>query len=316
MYRRLQRLSKIKLMITLMITLMMMAARSQAFNDGHLATASFRDVQNIIQKKIDKYGSDKVLLALDIDNTTLGFEKDLGSEHWFLWQAQMIADGDLVHGAVANTVDGVLSVQTKIAALSPMRAIEKYIPTELGNFGASGVHMLALTSRSLSMRDTTIRELRRNGFSYEFFAPGPRGGILGLYQPLDVQNPGDAGLSAQELIDFGITSSRPVMFQEGVFLTDGQHKGAMLRTLIHKLNLRFDAIIFVDDRLKHSEAMQAAFKDRPEALTTVQYAHNVHRIAQWQASDKGEAKQDWCQFSKAILAVHEHPADADIIPCR
>jgi len=210
MYRRLQRLSKIKLMITLM----MMAARSQAFNDGHIITASFRDVGNIIQNKIDTYGAEKVLLALDIDNTTLGFEKDFGSEHWFL------------------------------------------------------------------------------------------------------QNPGDAGLSAQELIDFGITSSRPVMFQEGVFLTDGQHKGAMLRTLIHKLNLRFDAIIFVDDRLKHSEAMQAAFKDRPEALTTIQYAHNAQRIAQWRASDKGEAKQDWCQFSKAILAVHEHPADADIIPCR
>lgn len=295
--------------------LMISASAALAFNDGHQSTQNFQEVRRVIEEKISKYGADRVLIALDVDNTTLALEKDFGSEHWATWQSAMISQGQLGDGAVSRTIQGMFNVQSQVMALAPMRAVESEIPNELAKFGRLGARMMALTSRGLPFHDATIRELRRNGFPYETFAPGPKGGIAGSYIPLDLERPELSGLTAKDVQDLALVSVGPVMYQDGVFLTEGQHKGAMLRTLLHRLKLKFDAIVFIDDRLKHSEGMQAAFKDRRESVTTIQYAHNAQAIADWQAGDKQSAKQDWCEFSKAILTVRANPADADVISC-
>ena len=285
--------------------------------DGHFTFENFSDVREVIEERIKIYGADRVLIALDIDNTVMSMENDFGSEHWSIWQSKLITEGRFDVGAVARTIPTMLNVQSQITALSPMHAIERRIPIDLKQFGKQGVRMLALTSRGLSFHDATLREFRRNEFPFSTFAPGPKGGFPGgSYMPLDLQYPELSGLTHREVKDLSLKSVEPALYRDGVFMTTGQHKGAMLRTLLFKLRAQFDAIIFIDDRLKHSQGMQAEFEKRREAVTTIQYSHNGKAIEQWQESDKFEAKQDWCDFSKALNAVGSHSDRASLILCQ
>src|SRR5947209_1487277 len=50
------------------------------------ATKDFADAAAAVNSYVDKYGGEHVLLVLDIDNTIMSMDGDLGSDHWFEWQ--------------------------------------------------------------------------------------------------------------------------------------------------------------------------------------------------------------------------------------
>lgn len=284
------------------VTILISLNASPAFprSGEHLTTSNFSDVAKTISTAVSTYGAHQVLLALDIDNTTLETEKDLGSEHWFLWQSKLIRDGHLDEGAVTNKISDVLELQAHIISLSSMKPVEPSIPMVLSQYGAIGTKMIALTSRGLSMHDATLRELSVNEFPYARFAPGPEEGYAGTYMPYNLAHMEDSGLSQEDITKFDLKESRPVIYDRGVYLTAGQHKGVMLRALLHKIRRNFKAIIFVDDRLHHSEGMRAAFADRPEVVTTIQYTRTAGKVEKFATSDKREVKESWCEFARAL----------------
>jgi hypothetical protein len=203
-------------------------------------------------------------------------------------------------GAVASTFNDMLAVQTWILNLTQMHATEERIPKDVAELGAKGVRLMVLTSRGPEMRDVTMRELNRNGFSFAQVAPGPERGFPGTYLPYDVDRPEQAGLTAADVKEFGLGKSADVSFTNGVMLTQGQHKGVMLRTLLAKLGQSFAAIFFVDDRQHHSDGIQAAFATRPERVYTFRYSHETKHGEAFHASDKKEAKAQWCALSGAL----------------
>jgi hypothetical protein len=266
----------------------------------HITTDRVDEVISVIDQATRRYGVNRVLLAFDIDNTTLEFETDFGSEHWFLWQESLIKKQPAEEGAIATSIDQALDHQANIISLSPMKPVDASLPVELRRLGLTGVKMLALTSRGPQMRDATIREVAFNKFPYEDFGPGPRSGYPGTYLPYDLTRPDDYGLTARDIATFSLKTARPVIYDRGVFLTSGQHKGIMLRTLLQKTADSFDAIIFIDDRLKHSEAMQKAFEDRPEDLTTIHYTKTAATVRRFIESDKTKVIHAWCDFTRAL----------------
>src|SRR4051812_35932338 len=77
----------------------------QAFPAGpETHTEAFEDVRQVIDQAVEAYGPEATLVVFDTDNTTLATDADLGSEHWFLWQSDMIKAGDFTHGAVARSI--------------------------------------------------------------------------------------------------------------------------------------------------------------------------------------------------------------------
>lgn len=272
-----------------------------AANAGeHFTTAEWSDVEAVVKKNVSRYGAERVLLALDIDNTTLETQTDFGSEQWFLWQSKLINEGRLSEGAIAQDIASTLALQAHIYQLSPMKPVDAAMPAVLSNFGRQGVKMLALTSRNLDTRDATLRELSLNNFPYESFSPGPRGGYAGNYHPYNLDQPEDYGLTAADVTKFSLQPSSRVSYDRGVFFTAGQHKGILLRTLLQKIEGNFDAIIFVDDRLRHSEGMQAAFESRREDVTTIQFTKNAEKISRFEKADKQRVIDSWCEFSRAL----------------
>ena len=105
-----------------------------AFSDGQtqsiphsLVTQSFSEVKETIDQEVLEHGADQVLLVFDIDNTTLSTEWDIASEHWYLWQSDLISKSEFGTGAVASNVPDLLTVQTWILQMTKMRLAEPRI---------------------------------------------------------------------------------------------------------------------------------------------------------------------------------------------
>lgn len=242
-------------------------------------------------------------MVFDTDNTILATDADIGSEHWFMWQSDMIKAGDFTHGAVARTVADALKYQGYILTVSGMHPVEDRIGRDVGELTRAGVHFLVLTSRMLDVRDPTAREFARAGIDLKTNALGPNGGYPSSYLPYDPAHPEKFGLTAEDVVRFKLTEPKPVNYENGVFLTQGQHKGSMLKTLLAKSGATVKAIVFVDDRPHHLEGMQQAFESRPEAVFTVQYQHELEKIEAFKASDKAEVTRQWCAFAAGVAAL-------------
>jgi microsomal dipeptidase-like Zn-dependent dipeptidase len=71
-------------------------------------TKDFADVAAAVESVVEKYGAEHVLLALDIDNTMMSMDNDLGSDHWFEWQRYLLENEPDSPLLVAKTFDGLL----------------------------------------------------------------------------------------------------------------------------------------------------------------------------------------------------------------
>src|SRR5688572_3023279 len=74
-------------------------------------TKDFADVAAGVKAAVEKYGAEHVLLALDIDNTVMSMDNDLGSDHWFEWQHYLLNNEPDSPLLVAKEFDGLLKAQ-------------------------------------------------------------------------------------------------------------------------------------------------------------------------------------------------------------
>ena len=71
----------------LIFSLVILILSSQSFAKSlALETSSFEEIQKKVYELGKKYGPKNVLVVLDIDNTVLKMNQDLGSDQWFTWQ--------------------------------------------------------------------------------------------------------------------------------------------------------------------------------------------------------------------------------------
>jgi hypothetical protein len=138
-----------------------------------------------------RYGGDRVLVVLEIDNTLMVMEQE------------------------ADCQDGV------------MRTLQADAAKQVQRMQGVGLKVIALTSREPECRQQTLRELSRNGFSFRASAWPPQSGYPEAFLP----EGGD----------------RPVIYQDGVFLADGQDKGKMLKALLEKSGDPYPALIVMVD---------------------------------------------------------------------
>src|SRR4051812_45933689 len=96
-----------------------------AYTAGELETTDFSDVVALVNKVQSQNQAPKIILAFDIDNTLLSPDQDLGSEHWFLWQSDLISKG--LPGAITTTVENLLTLQSWLYMLTKMHPTEAQI---------------------------------------------------------------------------------------------------------------------------------------------------------------------------------------------
>lgn len=275
-----------------------------------VTTADFERVVAQVEEFADKHTAAGVLLVMDIDNTLLAMNQDLGSDQWFNWQAALQKDDPESRDLVAGDFPGLLRVQGELFALSGMHPPEPELPALIERIQDLGVTTVVLTSRGHSFRDAAERELNRNG--YDFASTALRiDEQRGLFLPFDANRPDAHGLSA-EIIEQIEGRLSPVSYANGVYMTAGQHKGYMLQTLLARAipddgtlvaSRAFRAVVFVDDHEKHTTRVHEALADSPLDVATFRYSREDGNVARFNDSAKRHVVEDWNRLQRAIDAV-------------
>ena len=275
-------------------------------------TASFIDVANRVKAEIDRHGVENVLLVVDVDNTTLAMDQPLGSDQWYGWQYDFIFRNAESRFRVAKDLNELLQIQGTLFALGGMHPPEPDQPRMITEIQEAGCCTIVLTSRGPEFRDATERELKRNGYDFNDSALRINEPARGRFLPYDKARPNTHGLSIEELE--ALRDPRPVSYSQGIFMTAGQNKGYMLRTLLARSPRTFQAIVFADDHDKHTSRMTKAFKDTGITTACLHYIREQPNVDAFKESDKETVAKQWDQLNNSIRETFDVSPSSPFAP--
>ena len=227
----------------------------------------------------DTYGGENLLVALDIDNTLLAMEQDLGSDQWFYWQ-KSLAENDPCSSLYAGNR---FAVQGALFHASAMRPTQHDAAEQLRRMQDAGLRVIALTSRGPEYRLQTFRELRRNGMSFWATAWPPQMGYPETFTPEG--------------------AARPVRYEDGVFFVAGQDKGAMLADLFERSGKPAPVLVLaVDDKQANLNDIMQAFSFEPTKIHAWRYSREDDKVAAFNAV---AADAHWDAIEPALRRIQE-----------
>jgi hypothetical protein len=248
-------------------------------------TDSFTDVVKTIDDKTQLYGHNKVLVVVDIDNTLLTSESDLGGDIWYQWQRGNLEVKPREDQKVACLFEDTISL---LYELGPMTLTEPTLPQIITTWQNKGLTVFALTSRSPKSRSATERELLRAGIDLSASALRPEG---------------QAAPILREAIP------REMSYMQGIMMTSGMNKGLMLNYMLEKMQRHFDAIIFVDDSQKNIDNLYTEFQaDTSVDMTLFHYTkiEEQRRAQHGKVLTQSQADlmaQQWSELSQLISSI-------------
>ena len=248
----------------------------------------------------------------------LASDQEIGSDQWFDWQVSIMNQSEN-NDRVASDFPGLLRVGLKVSTLGSMHLTDPIIPSEIRKIKNLGIEQIVLTARGPELRNVTLRELQRNNLNFAGFkiandSPGLRESartgvtlhagesIVINYLPYEISNPMKNCLSQTDVQRLKLNSPRTVSFGDGVMMISGQHKGASLRSLLCN-GKNYAAIIFVDDKQKNVDAMEAAYQSEKVDLISVRYTSEDEKVEEFRKSDKVNAKKAWKILKEAVSFV-------------
>lgn len=188
-------------------------------------------------RAITQYVYNKPLLVLDLDNTVQepgsgNTRQLLGSDQWF--EAYLKRECTR-HKDFATALNLTLAVYDYIQIHSTMKAVEPNTPSTIQIIKDNKIPILALTTRGGDLMPATLRQLGSLDISFE----------NGLFANLTFM-----------LEDRGKVGSRAGLVTNNIIFCNGRDKGACLKQVLDRVNLKPPKIVFVDDKLKNVQQMQ------------------------------------------------------------
>jgi len=242
-------------------------------------TADLADVTADTVRLVEQIGRENVLVVFDIDNTLLAMEQGLGSDQWYEWQKQLASEDQ----CSPQNVGDRFAVQGAVYFASAMRRTQADGARQVRAIQDQGVAVISLTSRGPDYQLQTFRELRRNHFSFSFSGIGPRGGYDEPFIPVE--------------------NGRPSLYQDGVFLTAGQHKGQMLQALLAKTGTRMPAVIVMaDDKQENLDAVKQTFSALNIPVRAWRYTGEDENVS---AFDAEQADSHWQSIEEPLRKIQQ-----------
>ncbi|MEN1680123.1 MAG: DUF2608 domain-containing protein [Planctomycetota bacterium] len=273
------------------------------FATGAYETSDFAVVTDAVKSAVAKHGAGKVLLVCDIDNTLLAMRGDLGSDQWFEWQEYLLENEPGSPDLVADSFPELLAAQGILFSLGTMRPPQDDLPEQIEKAQAMGVRTLVLTSRGDEYRQATERELRANGYDFASTVLPTKGFPCGVFTPYDLDAIEQSGITKEEARRFQLGKPRGVSFSGGVFMAAGQHKGAMLLSVLARCDEEFAAVIFVDDHGRHIVRVYDALAGRGVEVASIHYQREDANVDRFNYGDKQDVARKWRRLEKTLDAV-------------
>ncbi len=247
--------------------------------DLNMVTTDLADVTADSLSLAEQAGIENVLVVFDIDNTILAMQQGLGSDQWYEWQ-KGLSEHDKCN---SKNVGDRFAVQGAVYFASAMRRTQEDGAVQISTIQDAGIAVISLTSRGTDYQLQTFRELRRNDFSFSHSAIGPAGGYDEAFIPVE--------------------NGRLSLYEDGVFLTAGQHKGQMLYALLSKTGTRMPAVIVItDDKQKNLDAVKETFSALEIPVHAWRYAGEDENVKNF---DPGQANARWKSIEGALLQVQQ-----------
>lgn len=293
-----ERACRALLAVVLLVSLGLVARASQLES-----TKDFADAAAAVDRYIENYGAEHVLLALDIDNTIMSMDGDLGSDHWFEWQNYLLNNEPNSPHLVSKTFSGLLKVQGILYERNHMHPTQPDEPELIGKLQKKGISAILVTSRGPEFRGPTERELKRCSYNFAPTALPVRDNPDGTYLAFDPKSPEKSGLTRSEITKYKLTSPRPVEYVNGIFMTAGQHKGMMLLTLLKKSTRDIKAIVYVDDNVHHVGSVFSAAVARSIDVASFHYEHEDNVVKHFEYGDKKPLDDAWAAVNGAAAQI-------------
>lgn len=203
------------------------------------------------------------LIVLDDDDTLTRMPCNknhcqyLGSSAWYIWQNHLNPNDPQ---RVAPTSDRFNAIASYLISISNMSLTEKDVPAVLQAAHQRGMHIIVETARGDDLIPATERQLTQNG-------------VLPIIKNSAIRTKNNhisfAGPYLPEKIS-GLTTNRPVAYQNGVMYVTGQNKGILLKDFLQKTGAQHSIthIIFMDDMMQNVKDVAAAYQNDP-AVTMI-----------------------------------------------
>lgn len=256
---------------------------AQSINDTVIT--DFKDVNKLVNQKTEKYGASQVLVVLDIDNTILTSQVDLGGDIWYQWQRGKLenikpTEKQKIKRCFYEDVIGLLY------ELGTMQLTDSLIPNYIHHWQNDGLTVFALTSRSPKYRTPTERELIKQGIDFSI-------------SPLQTVN------HITPMYHYNL--DREMSYMNGIMMTTGMNKGKMLDHILGRTGQSYKAIIFVDDSEKNIKNMKQHYINNTEIdFTIFQYNKIINDRKKKNGGvilTKKQAKKmdrDWKELTKTL----------------
>jgi len=257
-------------------------------------TADLAEVKTDTLNLTEKTDKKNILVVFDIDNTLLAMEQGLGSDQWYDWQTHLSKEDQ----CNPQNVGDRFAAQGALYFASAMRPTQKDGAAQVKAIQDLGVPVISLTSRGMDYQLQTFRELRRNNFSFSYSAIGPSGGYNEPFVPVE--------------------NGRLSLYEDGVFLTAGQHKGQMLYVLLEKTATAMPAVIvMVDDKQKNLDAVKETFSAMNVPVHTWRYTGedmNVRAFDPEQAGLRWESIEAPLRQIQQVLGPDNYDLSGAVLP--
>jgi hypothetical protein len=181
----------------------------------------------------------------------------------------------------AMLVSDRLAVQGALYFASAMRPTQPDAAEQVRRLQNAGLTIIVVTSRGAEFRLQTFRELRRNGFIFWPSAIEPKRGYPETFIPQG--------------------GTRPALYEDGVFLTAGQHKGAMLKALLNKTGTEYPTVVVMaDDKQRNLRAVMEAFSGSETSVHAWRYSGEDRAVAEL---DHAAAAAQWDSVRPALQQI-------------
>jgi hypothetical protein len=197
----------------------------------HYLSAEIIDI--VTFEQVNTYLIPEALIILDIDNTLMEPQQELGSDQWFYHRIECYKLEGLPKDAA---LDKALSEWTAIQSITKVKAVEPYIPTFVSSLQEDTLTVMGLTTRGLGLATRTIEQLKT----------------------LDIQ----LAKTAPSKEETFFTTTQGILYREGVLFTAGSNKGQALFKLLDQIEYHPEAIIFVNDKATHLRDVELACIDK------------------------------------------------------
>jgi hypothetical protein len=278
-------------------------AAASSFAGQLTDTNDFAEVGAAVVEYAHKFPPERVLLVLDLDNTLLAMDTPLGSDQWFEWQKYLLDHEPKSKFLVADSFTGLLEAQGLLYNLSHMHPPQENLPGMIRKLQELGVRTMVLTSRGPDFRPATERELRRNGYDFKSSALAAKNVQTGEFMPYNPEDPVKDGLTKAEIERFHLNKPRPITYENGIMMTAGQHKGAMLLTMLHDAANDIDAVVYDDDNIRHAANVYAAMLARGKEITAFQYTREEPNVRKFDFGSKKDVDARWRKLNGVLEEV-------------